>query len=296
MYHEPVLVHECLEGLALRPDGTYVDATFGGGGHSRVILDQLEGGRLIVFDQDADAEKQLPQDKRLVFVRQNFRHIKAFLKLHQATPVDGILADLGVSSHQLDTPKKGFSTRFDGPLDMRMDQDGDVTAASVINNYDEHDLVRIFSAFGEITNSKTLASVIVAARREKPIKTTDELKKAVSKLTKGNPNRYLAQLFQALRIEVNDEMGALQDLLQQSAEVLRPGGRMVLLAYHSLEDRLAKNFFKRGVFAGEPEKDLYGNFEVPYKLVNKKPIGAAEEEIARNPRARSAKLRIAEKL
>ena len=284
-----------MEGLAIRPNGTYVDATYGGGGHSKAILDRLDEGRLIVFDQDKDAANQVPQDKRLVFVRQNFRHIKAYLKLNKAIPVDGILADLGVSSHQIDTPDKGFATRFEGPLDMRMDSDNALTAASVVNNYEQQDLVRVFSDYGEVTNSKTLASTLVEARSSKPMESTTDLKEAVSNIVRGNRNKYLAQVFQALRIEVNDELGALRDLLKQSGEVLSEGGRMVVMSYHSLEDRLVKNYFRAGVFSGEPEKDLYGNYETPFKLITRKPIEAGEEEVGRNPRARSAKLRIAAK-
>ncbi|UPL50109.1 16S rRNA (cytosine(1402)-N(4))-methyltransferase RsmH [Hymenobacter sublimis] len=297
-YHRPVMLRECLEGLDLQPTGRYVDVTFGGGGHSARILEHLTGtGHLYSFDQDADAEREAQKLARpqFTFIRSNFRHLFRELQRHGALPVDGLLADLGVSSHQFDTPERGFSTRFDGPLDMRMNPDGDdASAADIINEYSEADLHRIFGMYGEVTNARTLAATVVAARRGQSISTIAGLKKAIAPCTpRGKENKYLAQVFQALRIEANDEMTALQEMLEQTAQVLRPGGRLVVMSYHSLEDRLVKNFIAKGKFFGEVEKDLFGRTNVPFEALTRKPVEASAEEIALNSRARSAKLRIA---
>jgi 16S rRNA (cytosine1402-N4)-methyltransferase len=296
-YHNPVMLQECIEGLAIKPGGIYVDVTFGGGGHSREILKRLhENGRLIAFDQDADAQKNLPEDDRLTFVDQNFRYLKSNCRLQNAVPADGILADLGVSSHQFDQPERGFSTRFDAELDMRMDQTTSLTAKEVINAYSEEKLHKIFGIYGEIQNAKTLASTIVTNRLNKPLNTISDLKLAIQKLIpKGKENKYLAQVFQALRIEVNQELEALQEFLEQSVEVLKPGGRLVVMSYHSLEDRLVKNFIAKGKFRGEVDKDFFGNQIKPLKSIIRKAITASEKEIKENNRARSAKLRIAVK-
>lgn len=298
-YHRPVMLRECLEALALRPDGRYVDVTFGGGGHSARILEQLTTGHLYSFDQDADAEVEAARLARpqFTFIRANFRDLYAELQRRDALPIDGLLADLGVSSHQFDTAARGFSTRFDGPLDMRMDPRASQTAADVVNDYSEAELHRIFGMYGEVTNARTLAATLVAARRGRSIATIDELKKAIAPCTpRGKENKYLAQVFQALRIEVNDEMQALQDMLLQTAQVLRPGGRLVVMSYHSLEDRLVKNFLAKGKFFGEAEKDLFGHTHQPFRVLTRKPIEATAAEIAENNRARSAKLRVGELL
>ncbi|MFD2935802.1 16S rRNA (cytosine(1402)-N(4))-methyltransferase RsmH [Spirosoma flavum] len=298
-YHEPVLLQACIDGLDLQPGGTYVDITFGGGGHSREILNQLEGGRLFGFDQDADARvnAQALADPRLTFVASNFRNIKRYLRLYKAEQVDGILADLGISSHQIDTPERGFSTRFDADLDMRMNQQADRTARQVINEYSEADLHRILGMYGEITNARTAAAAIVSARSNRPIKTVNDLKAALQRyVPRGKENKYFAQVFQALRIEVNEELQALEEFLEQVPDILKPGGRLVVMSYHSLEDRLVKNFINKGKFQGEVEKDLFGNDIKPLQAMTRKPIEATPEETARNPRARSAKLRIAEKI
>ncbi len=298
-YHQPVLLQACIDGLNLQPGGTYVDITFGGGGHSREILNQLEGGRLFGFDQDADARAnaQAIDDKRLTFVASNFRNIKRYLRLYGVTQVDGILADLGISSHQIDTPERGFSTRFDADLDMRMNQQAERTAREVVNEYTEANLHRILGMYGEITNARTAAGAIVSARSNRPIKTINDLKAALQRYApRGKENKFFAQVFQALRIEVNEEMAALEEFLEQVPEVLKPGGRLVVMSYHSLEDRPVKNFIAKGKFSGEVEKDLYGNDLKPLQSITRKPIEATPDEVARNPRARSAKLRIAEKL
>lgn len=298
-YHQPVLLQACIDGLNLQPGGTYVDITFGGGGHSREILNQLEGGRLFGFDQDADARAnaQAIGDSRLTFVASNFRNIKRYLRLHGVKQVDGILADLGISSHQIDTPERGFSTRFDADLDMRMNQQADRTARQVVNEYTEAELHRILGMYGEITNARTAAGAIVSARSNRPIKTINELKAALQRYApRGKENKFFAQVFQALRIEVNEEMQALEEFLEQVPELLKPGGRLVVMSYHSLEDRPVKNFIAKGKFQGEVEKDLYGNELKPLRSITRKPIEAAPDEVARNPRARSAKLRIAERL
>ncbi len=297
-YHNPVLLKESVDGLNIINDETCVDVTFGGGGHSKEILKRLgEKGRLFAFDQDKDAEANILPDSRFVLVKQNFRYLKNYLKFYQAIPVDCILADLGVSSHQFNQGERGFSIRFEGPLDMRMNQSGDLTAEKIINDYTEEDLIRIFKEYGEIKNAKQLVFEIVNQREAGRIKNTEELIEIVEKFIPGKlRNKFLAQVFQALRIEVNDELGALKELLEQSHEVLKEGGRLSVITYHSLEDRLVKNFIRKGKFEGELEKDFYGNPIVKFKQINRKPIPPSEEEIKNNNRSRSAKLRIAEKL
>lgn len=298
-YHNPVLLAECLDGLNIQPNGTYVDVTFGGGGHSRAILERLgPGGRLLAFDQDADARANaaLFDDKRLTFVAANFRNLKRYLRLYGFREVDGILADLGISSHQIDTPERGFSTRYDADLDMRMNQQADRTAANVINQADAETLHKILGMYGEITNARTAANAIDSARANRPILTVNDLKAVLQRYApRGKENKYFAQVFQALRIEVNEELSVLEEFLVQVPEVLASGGRLVVMAYHSLEDRLVKNFIGKGKFSGEVEKDLFGNEIKPLRALTRKPIEATDDEIARNPRARSAKLRIAEK-
>ena len=297
-YHLPVMLNECIEGLNIRPEGTYVDATFGGGGHSRAILSQLgESGRLIAFDQDADALANAIEDSRFKLLNENFRHMKSFLRLQGVRSVDGILADLGVSSHQFDVAERGFSTRFNGELDLRMDRRQEVTARELVNRMDEHELTRILRLYGELPNAYQMAKAICRARAEKEIETTFDLREAVKHhLPRGMENKYLAMLFQALRIEVNGELEALQEMLRQAAELLNPGGRIAVMSYHSLEDRIVKNFFRAGNFEGDIEKDFYGNPIVPLKPVSRKAIVAGEEELQRNPRSRSARLRVAEKV
>jgi 16S rRNA (cytosine1402-N4)-methyltransferase len=291
------MLKECLDGLVINPDGIYVDVTFGGGGHSKAILNKLsDKGSLIAFDQDEDALRNIPDDERLIFVQQNFRHLERFLKFHEQYPVDGILGDFGVSSHQFDVGERGFSIRFDGPLDMRMNQQSSLTAAKIVNTYSEIDLQNVFSKYGEVINSKTLAQTIVAARISKKIESTQQLIKAIGSAVRGKENQYLAQVFQALRIETNDELGALKEFLEQSLSSLKPGGKLVVMSYHSLEDRLVKDFMKYGSFEGEQQKDDFGNIYRPFKLITKKPIEAGDEELKTNPRSRSAKLRIAEKI
>lgn len=297
-YHISVLLNEVIEGLNIRPEGTYVDCTFGGGGHSKAILSKLgAAGKLVAFDQDDDAKKNLPDDERLVFVSHNFRHLQRFLRLERIIAVDGIMADLGVSSHQFDEAERGFSTRFNADLDMRMDKRQTVTAFDVLNTYTEQRLHKLFEQYGEVTNAKTLARTIVQVRNTTSLKTIDGFKNAVREIVKGNPNKYFAQVFQALRIEVNDELGALKEMLQQVPTLLKPGGRVAIITFHSLEDRLVKNFFRRGSF-DEPEENPFINAELvnELKVITKKPIVPSEEEMKRNPRSRSAKLRIAEKI
>lgn len=296
-YHEPVMPVEVLEGLRVSPDGIYVDATFGGGGHTRLIMEQLgPEGRLIAFDQDADALQNAIADKRFELVNQNFRHLNRFLRWHRALPVDGILADLGISSYQINTPERGFSIRYDAPLDMRMNEKGRLTAADIVNTRSADELQLIFQEFGEVINARTLAQAIVTTRQVDPILSTGRLLEVVAPFIKGRKNKYLAQVFQALRIAVNDEIQALKDFLEQAAEVLKPGGRLVVISYHSLEDRLVKNFIRKGGFGRETIKDFYGNPLRPFREVNKKPLLPRAEEIERNPRSRSARLRIAEKI
>jgi 16S rRNA (cytosine1402-N4)-methyltransferase len=297
-YHVPVMLKECVEGLAIKPEGVYVDVTFGGGGHSRQILKNLgEKGRLLAFDQDADAQQNVPNDDRLTFIDQNFRYLKNNCRLHDAPFADGILADLGVSSHQFDQPERGFSIRFNADLDMRMDRSSDLTAKKVLNTYAEEELHRIFGMYGEIQNAKTLANAIISARLNKAINTVAEFKEAIKNVVpKQKENKYLAQVFQALRIEVNREMEALEEFLLQTVDVLKSGGRLVVMSYHSLEDRLVKNFIRNGKLKGEAEKDFFGNTVKPFKAITRKAVTASEKEIKDNSRARSAKLRIAEKI
>ena len=298
VYHVPVLLKEAIEGLAIKKDGVYVDCTFGGGGHSRAILAELsEKGKLFVFDQDDEAKKNVPAgDERIVFIPQNFRHLQRFLRLYKISKVDGILADLGVSSHQFDEAARGFSIRFDAALDMRMDQRQTTTAADVLKNFTELQLHKMLEQYGEVTNAKTLAKLIVQQRALTSLKTINEFKLAVESAVKGNPQKYFAQVFQALRIEVNDELGALKELLQQTPVLLKPGGRVVIITFHSLEDRLAKIFFKEGSFSATIIDDIYGGkAENPFKIITKKPLLPGEEELKLNKRSRSAKLRIAEK-
>jgi len=296
-YHNPVLLHETVDGLNIKPDGIYVDVTFGGGGHSKEILSRLgPDGRLFGFDQDEDAWNNALPDERFALVQENFRYIKRFLRFHGVKSVDGILADLGVSSHQFDVPERGFSTRFDADLDMRMSKRNELDAYKVINEYDENNLKRVFLDYGELKVAPALARTIVEAREKKDIKTTEELKTVLAKyLPEKVKNKVLAQIYQAIRIEVNQEMEVLKEFLEQSLEILKPAGRLSVISYHSLEDRLVKRFMKNGLFEGEPERDFFGNFSVPFKLVGKL-IVPTEAEIKINNRARSAKLRIAEKI
>jgi len=296
-YHTPVLLDEVIEGLKIEKEGIYVDCTFGGGGHSKEILKNLGSkGKLIVFDQDESAAQNVPDDERVIFVRQNFRHMQRFLRVHKVTAVDGILADLGVSSHQFDEADRGFSTRFEAVLDMRMDKSQQRTAADVVNEYSETQLHKIFEKYGEVTNSKTLAKTITEQRIIAPIRTISQFKQSVQQIVKGNPNKYFAQVFQALRIEVNDEMNALKEMLQQSLAMLKPGGRIAVISFHSLEDRIVKNFFRQGSFEEQQADDVFGTKpESPFRLVTKKPVIAGEKELKINTRSRSAKLRVAEK-
>ncbi len=297
-YHTPVLLEEAVGLLDVKPDGTYVDLTFGGGGHSREILSRLSsGGRLFGFDQDAEARENIPSDSRFHFVEGNFKYMRGLLRERGVTQVDGVLADLGVSSRHFDSVRRGFSFRADSPLDMRMNSGGRLTAAEVANEYETARLIAIFRDYGELRDAHKIAGRIVEARRNAPIRMTHELVDIVRPLVpRGDENRYLSQLFQALRIEVNGEMAALEMALEQSLKVLRPGGRMVVIAYHSLEDRLVKNFFRTGNFEGAAVKDFYGRVETPFEIVTKKAVVPTEDEVARNPRSRSAKLRAAEKI
>ena len=296
MYHQPVLLSECIKGLNIKPEGCYADVTFGGGGHSRAIMEHLSTGHLYAFDQDEDAAANVIDDDRFTFIPQNFSFFKNFIQMYHNGPIDGVIADLGVSSHQFDTPEKGFSTRFEGRLDMRMSQANPVDAATIVNTYELDALSRVLSLYGELPNARQLATDIVMARDAMPIETTNQLKEAVQgRLPRGHENKVLAQLFQALRIEVNHEMEALTSFLGQCADMLKPGGRLVVLSYHSLEDRLVKNFTRTGNAEGKEEKDFFGNPITPYIIINRKPIIPSEEEIASNSRARSAKLRIAER-
>lgn len=297
-YHLPVLAEELIDALQVKPAGIYVDCTFGGGGHSSAILRKLnEEGRLIAFDQDQDARRNLPDDPRIIFIPHNFRHLKKFLRLHKIEEADGIIADIGVSSHQFDEAGRGFSTRFDDALlDMRMDQRQELTAAGILNNFSEQELHQMFEQYGEVTNAKTLAKTIVQQRQRVPVKTVNEFKHAVSAVVKGNPNKYFAQVFQALRITVNDEMGALREMLQQTPSLLRKGGRVAIITFHSIEDRIVKQFFRSGSFEETATDSLYGTKpESPFLIITKKPILPSAAELAANPRSRSAKLRVAEK-
>ncbi len=297
-YHIPVLLHDAVEMLITDAAGVYVDVTFGGGGHSSEILNQISaGGRLVAFDQDADALSNLLEDERFLFVPQNFAFVKNNLRLHSLLPVDGVLADLGVSSHQFDTADRGFSFRFDAELDMRMDKKMDLDAKKVLNEYDEAKLFEVFKLYGELKNARSIASRVVYKRADKPFKTIEDLKNALYNLApRMKENRFFAQVFQALRIEVNQEMEVLKLLLEQMSDVVREGGRIVFITYHSLEDRMVKNFVKTGNVAGVLEKDFYGNVLRPFKEVNRKPIVSGDEELERNPRARSAKMRVAERI
>ena len=297
-YHIPVLYNETLDGLAIKPDGVYVDCTFGGGGHSKGILAQLSAkGKLFAFDQDADAQTNMPADDRVVFVPQNFRHLQRMLRLHKVLEIDGVLADLGVSSHQFDEGDRGFSIRFSGPLDMRMDRRHGSTAADIIRTYNEQQLHKLFEQYGEVTNSKTLAKHIVQERKHLQSATIEQFKAMISPVVKGNPNKYLAQVFQALRIEVNDEMGALKEMLQQVPAVLKKGGRVAIITFHSIEDRVVKNFFRQGSFDETPDNPLMSvTKEEILKIITKKPMTAGAEELKRNNRSRSSKLRVAEKV
>ncbi|QYH40967.1 16S rRNA (cytosine(1402)-N(4))-methyltransferase RsmH [Algoriphagus sp. NBT04N3] len=296
VYHIPVMLAQCTEGLAIDPNGIYVDVTFGGGGHSREILKHLDKGHLYGFDQDQDAEANIPADPKFTFIQANFRDIKKYLRLYGVKKVDGILADLGISSHQIDEPSRGFSTRFKGDLDMRMNQSAPLSAKEVLNTYDESKLHKIFGIYGEVKNAKTLAQAVVAERAQQAFETTEGFTAFLKKYApRGKEFKYFAQVFQALRIEVNDEMGALEEMLMSAVELLKPEGRLVVMSYHSLEDRLVKNLIQKGKFQGELEKDFYGNPMRPLEPVSRGAVVADEKEIAANPRARSAKLRVAKK-
>lgn len=298
VYHIPVMLIEAVDAMNIQPDGVYVDCTFGGGGHSREILKRLgPDGKLIAFDQDPDAKRNLPEDDRIVFVPHNFKHISRFLKLNRFEKVDAVLADLGVSSHQFDEGTRGFSTRFDGPLDMRMDPMQPLTAAIILQTYSQQQLHKLFEQYGEVTNAKTLAATIVQQRAGNPFQTIEHLKQALQSIVKGNPNKYFAQVFQALRIEVNQELSVLKALLEQLPGILKPHARVAIISFHSLEDRLVKNFFKKGSF----EEETYNPFdreekEKVFHIISKKPIEATPEEQKKNPRSRSARLRVAEKI
>ncbi len=298
-YHVPVMLSECIEGLSIKPDGIYVDATFGGGGHSREVIKQLTTGRLFGVDQDEEARNNAEQfdSGKFTFIDSNFRYLSRFLKLEGIEKLDGLLADLGVSSHQIDEAERGFSTRFDAMLDMRMNRSQELSAEKIINTYPRRDLQLLLGNYGEIRNARTLADNIIRARIEAPVHTTGELVNILKSFVPANKrNKYYAQVFQALRIEVNDELGALKDLLNQSVDLLKSGGRLVIMAYHSLEDRLIKNFINTGSFEGREVKDFYGNTQKPFKAITRKPIMASDIEIRENNRARSARLRIAEKI
>ena len=297
-YHIPVLLAETIAALAIKPNGTYVDCTFGGGGHSKAILSHLgKAGQLVAFDQDTAAKNNLPDDERLVFVSQNFRHLQRFLRLEGIIAVDGIMADLGVSSHQFDEADRGFSIRYDAEMDMRMDRRQARTAFDVLNTYSEQQLHKMFEQYGEVTNSKTLARKIVDVRKIASLKTTEGFKNALREIVKGNPNKYFAQVFQALRIEVNDELGALKEMLSQIPSLLKPGGRAAIITFHSLEDRLVKNFFRNGSF-DEPDDNPFAITKKKSELIviTKKPVVPTDEEMKKNSRSRSAKLRVAEKV
>ncbi len=297
IYHTPVLLEESVNGMNIRPDGTYVDVTFGGGGHSKYILSKLEkNGRLLSFDQDEDAEKNIVNDKRFTFVRSNFRYLHNFLRYYQVEKVDAILADLGVSSHHFDDSERGFSFRFDGKLDMRMNKRAGMTAADIVNTYEEEKLASVFYLYGELKNSRKLASVIVKARNNQKIETIEDFLSVIKPLFgREREKKELAKVFQALRIEVNQEMEALKEMLYATIEALKPGGRLVVITYHSLEDRMVKNIMKSGNIEGKVEQDFFGNIQSPFALVNNRVIVPDEAELQRNPRSRSAKLRIAEK-
>ncbi len=296
-YHQPVLLNETLDGLDINPNGIYIDVTFGGGGHSKAILQKLKNGRLFAFDQDADALSNSIDDERFVLINQNFRYLKKSLRLHGITEVDGVLGDLGVSSHQFDAAERGFSIREDGVLDMRMNQSQPLCAKQVVNDYEVDDLARVLRKYGELKNAYQMALAIERFREDQKIETTSDLKEAVKKnMPPHKSNKILAQLFQAVRIEVNEEITALEEMLLQSVEILKLGARLLVISYHSLEDRLVKNLIKKGKFEGDVDKDFYGNAQLPLYAINRKPILPATQEIEQNSRARSAKLRIAEKV
>ncbi len=296
-YHIPVMLNECIDSLQIKPNGIYVDVTFGGGGHSKKIMEQLgENGKLFAFDVDSDAKQNAIQDNRFTLIQANYRYLKKFLKVFGVSKVDGILADFGISSYQIDEPTRGFATRFDAPLDMRMNKQEGITARNIVNDYSAEQLQHILGTYGEVINAKTLAHKIVECRALHPIETTKDLVDIGKMVAKGIEVKYLSQVFQAIRIEVNDELNAIKDFLNQSVEVLNANGRLVIMSYHSLEDRLTKNFMKHGSFDNEPIKDLYGNFEHHLKVITKKPIEATVSELKINSRARSAKLRVAEKI
>jgi 16S rRNA (cytosine1402-N4)-methyltransferase len=299
MYHQPVMLNECVEALNIKPDGIYVDATFGGGGHSMKILEQVMEGRLLAFDQDEDAKKEADkiQSRSFTFCYANFMYMKKYLKLNGVTTVDGVMADLGISSHQIDAPARGFSTRFDGPLDMRMDKNASRTAADILNSNSEEELHKLFGMYGELRNARTVARLVTQHRVNTPFVRTEDLKLALKQVApRGKEFKYFAQVFQALRIEVNQEMKALENFLRQCGEVIKPGGRLVIMSYHSLEDRMVKNYVNKGKVYGEMEKDFYGNPLKPFEAVTKKPVEPSPDEVERNSRARSAKLRVATKL
>jgi 16S rRNA (cytosine1402-N4)-methyltransferase len=297
-YHAPVLLQACLEGLNIRPDGVYVDVTFGGGGHSRAILERLgEFGRLVAFDRDSDAWRNAPEDPRFTLVRSDFRWIRNHLRYLELLPIDGLLADLGVSSHQFDTGARGFSFRFSGPLDMRMDRRAERTAAGLLDALDEQGLIDLLRKYGEVDGAPRVARTIIAARAQQRISTTNDLVAALAPVTpRQEANSFLAQVFQALRIAVNDELGSLERLLTTSAQIIKPGGRLVVMSYHSLEDRLVKNWMRSGDLGGVEDKDVFGRSSRPFKPTSSKAIQPSEEETRMNPRARSARLRIAERL
>lgn len=296
MYHKPVMLSECLNGLALKPGGIYVDVTYGGGGHSRAILEELEGGRLIGFDQDSDALANIIDDNRFTLVNQNFKFLTNFLRFYKAFPVDGILADLGVSSHQIDEAERGFSFRFEAELDLRMDRKSALTAKDIINRYTTEDLIKIFREYGELPNAYRISLRLTEARGAGLISTTSQLMEILQPFAqRGKENKFFAKIFQALRIEVNGELDALKEMLLQTTKAIKPGGRLVVMSYHSLEDRLVKNFMRTGNFEGTVVKDFYGNVQSPFSPVTRKPVVASDEELTENNRARSAKLRIAER-
>lgn len=296
MYHTPVLLNECIEGLNIHPEGIYVDATYGSGGHSSKIAERLTSGRLIAFDQDIDAEQNILQDEHFHLIHQNFRYIKNFLRFEGVVKIDGLLADLGISSWQIDQPGRGFSIRHDGPLDMRMNQQQGTGASHVVSSYTLSELIRVFRHYGEVENAKKLAENIIQERSVRVISTTEELKQVVlQSAPRGKENQYLAKVFQAIRIEVNEELDSLRELLVSAGDLMNPGGRMVIISYHSLEDRLVKNYLKTGNFEGKPVKDFFGNQLAPFSMISRKAIIPSEEEQQNNPRSRSAKLRIAEK-
>jgi len=295
-YHNPVLLEECIKGLKINPKGIYIDATFGGGGHSKEILKNLTSGKLIAVDQDSDAEKNLFQNDKILFINHNFKYLSNFLNYYDIKTANGILADLGISSHQINTEERGFSYRFDSTLDMRMNKNQEISAIDILNKYSENDLFRIFKEFGEIKNTYKLVSKITDFRKKEKILKTNQFIEAISEITpKTNRNKYLSKIFQAIRIELNKEIEALKKFLLQTIDIIIPGGRLVIITYHSIEDRIVKNFMRTGNFKGTQEKDFYGNLLAPFLPINKKVITPSEQEIINNNRARSAKLRIAEK-